>query len=192
MKIKIIFTFILLMGLVSSISAQKGPRKTTDVYIKAGLNLSNALDVKPGVPDKDFKVGFNVGLQVDKRLDRHLYFQSGIFFTTKGVKLNYKGNEKSAKINQMYLQLPLALAYKFHIDRNAHLVFNFGPYLAYGIAGKVSDGNLRKHDTFDKTRLKRFDVGLLGGIGLKFDRVLLGVSYEHGLLDIAQAKKRII
>lgn len=189
MKIKIIFTFILLMGIVSSVSAQRGPRKTTDVYIKGGLNLSNALNVKPGVPDKDFKVGFNVGLQVDKRLDRHLYFQSGIFFTTKGVELDYKGNEEPTKINQMYLQLPLALAYKFHIDRNTHLVFNFGPYLAYGIAGKVSDDSLRKQDTFDKTGLKRFDVGLLGGIALEFDRVLLGVNYEHGLLDIAQAKK---
>ncbi|HCO66954.1 MAG TPA: hypothetical protein DIT04_04235 [Dysgonomonas sp.] len=189
MRTKIIFTFIFLMGLIVSASAKKKPGKTTDVYLKAGVNLSNAHGVKPNVPDKDFKTGFNVGLQADTRLDGHLYFQSGIFFTKKGVEYNSKGKDESTKINQMYLQLPLALAYKFHLDRKTHLVLNFGPYVTYGIAGKVDDGGAKKHDTFDKAGLKRFDAGLLGGIGFEFDRILLGVNYEHGLLDIAQAKK---
>lgn len=189
MRTKIIFLLILSMSLVTTASAQNRPGKTTHVYIKGGLNLSNAMDMKPNAADKDFKPGFNVGLQFDTKLDRHFYFQSGIFFTTKGGEFNYKGNKEQTEINQMYLQIPLAFAYKLHLERKTHLVFNFGSYIAYGIAGKIDDGSHKKRDTFDKTGLKRFDVGLLGGIGLEVDRVLLGVNYEYGLLNIAQAKK---
>lgn len=189
MRTKIIFTFVFLTGLILSVSGQKHPGKATDVYLKGGINFSNAHSVKPDVSDKDVKTGFNVGLQVDTRLQHHLYLQSGIFFTTKGAELNDKRNKESTKINQMYLQLPFALAYKFHVDRKTHLVLNFGPYIAYGIAGKTDDGSAKKHDTFDKAGLKRFDAGLLTGIGFEIDRIVLGINYEHGLVDIAQKKK---
>ncbi len=189
MKTKIIFTFICMTGFIISVSAKNKPGKTTDVYIKAGVNFSNAHHVKPGVAGKDFKAGFNAGFQIDTRLERNLYFQSGIFFTTKGVEFDSKGNKDQLKINPMYLQIPLALAYKIHLEKHTHLVLNVGPYLAYGIAGKADDGTHKKSDTFDKKTFKRFDTGLLGGIGFEFDRILLGVNYEHGLLDIARAKK---
>lgn len=189
MRTIIIFTSIFMMGLNISISAHKKPGKTTNVYLKGGVNFSSAYDVKPNMFDKDFKAGFSLGVQLDRKLDHHLYFQSGISFTTKGVEFNPKGNDKPTKINQMYLQLPLALAYKFHLDRKTYLVLNLGPYIAYGIGGKIDDGSAKEHNSFGKARLRRFDTGLLGGIGLEVDRVLLGLNYEYGLLDIAQPKK---
>jgi len=189
MKSRIVFLFFFMISISMMASAKKKLDRNTDVYIKAGLNFSNALDIKPNVHNKDFKTGFNIGLHSDTRLNHNLYFRTGISFTTKGVEFDYKGIEKSVNITQKYLQLPLTLAYKSHLQKKTYLVFNFGPYLAYGIGGKVDDDKPKKQNIFDKKGLKRFDVGLLGGIGFEFDRIFLGIDYEHGLLDITQAKK---
>lgn len=168
------------------LSHPKHPRKShpkhsnTEVMLKAGFNLSNSTGSSFGA-NRKFKEGFTVGIQTLTRLDHHLFLQSGIFFATKGTKYEKGNNEFS--LNQMYLQVPINLAYKIPLQRKTNLVLNMGPYIAYGIAGKID-----KEDTFSKKNLKRFDLGIMAGVSLEVSQFALGIGYEKGLLDLSQQK----
>lgn len=186
-----------LLGL--SVSAQDSPLTWG---IKAGVNLSNA-SIKDHSGDMKARVGFQVGVTLDYAITNDFYFQSGLSFTTKGAKNEYEfipqdtgHKEKSTKkINQMYLQLPIMAAYKLEVAPDTKIVFNAGPYFAYGIGGKIktdivetdSEGNLGKNkfDTFSDNRLKRFDFGLGAGVGAEFGQIVVGLNYELGLANIA-------
>lgn len=40
-------------------------------------------------------------------------------------------------INQLYLELPLMVGARIHTASNFDLLFKGGPYLAYGVGGKL-------------------------------------------------------
>ena len=91
--------------------------------------------------------------------------------------------------NQMYLQLPVYVGYKLEIAQNTKLVFNFGPYFAYGVGGKIkakSRGEKDSEDLFGDELLKRFDFGLGAGAGIEFGSYFAGLKYELGLTDISR------
>ena len=101
-------------------------------------------------------------------------------------------------VNQSYLQLPIYGAYKIEVVPGTKIVFNAGPYLAYGIGGqtKVSgdiaifdeiatgDGNTDTYGT--DGFLKRFDFGLGAGVGAEFGNIVATIRYELGLVNIGQ------
>lgn len=170
---------------------------------KAGVNLSNA-SIKDNDGDIKAKVGFQVGVTAEYAITNEFYLQSGLSFTTKGAKHEYSveaaGVKAEAKrtINQMYLQLPIMAAYKLEVAPGTKIVFNAGPYLAYGVGGKtkteytLSAGSSStsfdddKINTFSDNGLKRFDFGLGAGVGAEFGQIVVGLNYELGLTNIAQ------
>jgi len=157
----------------------------TKFGLKIGLNLSHAsTDLFPD-KDQNTKLGYQLGVTIENRLSPSFFIQSGLEFTTKGIKTDTKEHDTS--LNPMYLQIPLTFAYKIHIAPKTHFVLNAGAYFAYGIGGKIDDGKAKKQDVFSNTGLKRFDTGILGGIGLEIKQITLSVNYELGLADIAQA-----
>lgn len=163
--------------------------------IDAGVNLSNS-SLDAGDLDKKAKVGFQVGVVVEYELTPDFFLQSGLSFTTKGSKIEDKSLsfiKQSVTFNQMYLQLPVYAAYKVEVTPTTKIVFNAGPYLAYGIGGKISLKNIvtddiikepSKEDTFGDDGLKRFDFGLGGGVGVEFSQIVVGLKYELGLSNI--------
>ena len=168
--------------------------------IDAGVNLSNS-SLDAGDLDKKAKVGFQVGVVVEYELTPDFFLQSGLSFTTKGSKIEDKslGVTQSLSINQMYLQLPVYAAYKIEVTPTTKIVFNAGPYLAYGIGGKISWKNqviggdaiisgTTKYDTFGDDWLKRFDFGLGGGVGVEFSQIVVGLKYELGLSNINRSE----
>jgi len=182
------------------LSAQDSP---FNLGLKVGINMSStSLDVKPDA-EKDAKVGFVAGITAEYEFSRQFALQSGLLFTTKGMKL--KGTEYAIpsgerrwtqNINMQYLQIPLTAAYKINLSSSTRLFIQAGPYIAYGIGGsnktKIKYYDLgdkepkeEKVNTFGKDRFKRFDFGLTGGIGVEFGDLIVGVNYEHGLIDIA-------
>lgn len=67
--------------------------------------------------------------------------------------------------------------------------FNVGPYLAYGIGGKVkvTDGSDEDEEDFfgDDSGAKRFDAGLHIGAGITVaQHYYLGVAYQWGWVNI--------
>lgn len=164
--------------------------------VKAGVNLSNSsMDV--GGLDKKAKIGFKIGVTADYAITNDFYLQSGLSFTTKGGKIEAKVLTEKAtiSINQLYLQLPIMAAYKLEVSPGTKIVINAGPYLAYGIGGKIkidgtsgvdlSDLPFREMDTFDDNGLKKFDFGLGAGVGAEFGSIVVGLNYELGLTNIS-------
>lgn len=186
----------LLIGVVAN--AQEKP---LTFGVKAGVNLSNFSG--RGAEDTDAKVGFNVGVTVEYALAPDVFLLSGLEFTTKGAKLSYMEDVGNAEVgmkstmNAMYLQLPIHMGYKFDISESIKLNMHAGPYLAYGIGGKIKyegSGLMREirepietdGDFFGESKFKRFDFGLGLGVGAEFGKIGVGLGYDLGLINISK------
>ncbi len=197
------FTLVLLSGL--NVLAQTTP---FTFGIKAGVNMSNAtIDNKDA--DPKLKIGYQVGATVDYTLTQEWLIQSGLSFTAKGSKIDDfdagrtiggDGRGTTHTFNELYIQMPLYAAYKVNVSENFGIVIGAGPYMAYGIGGKTKkklhkavfgDGSTeREFDTFGNAKdaieqLKRFDLGLGLNVSAEFGKIVVGLGYEHGLLNVA-------
>lgn len=170
MNTKRLVLVLVIFAVAASVSAQ------VSLGIKGGVNLSNVYG--KDVSGNNAKIGFHAGILADFDFSYNSAIQSGIFFTTKGFK--GEGNEK---VNSMYLQLPVHYAYKLDVSPGTRIVFHGGPYVAYGIGGKITNGG--EMDTFGNEGIfKRFDAGLGIGVGAEFGPMLLDLGWDFGLLDI--------
>lgn len=127
-------------------------------------------------------VGFNVGVSVDIPMLESLYLQSGLYYTVKGYKSEEEGYTEKA--TPSYLELPILASYRYNFSDFTQLQINFGPYLAYGVAGKYKwDDGDEDEDFFDDDT-NRFDAGLAIGAGMTFGHIFVGVNYDLGLTNI--------
>jgi hypothetical protein len=155
--------------------------------VKAGMNISNWTGGE--VEDAKAKIGFKIGAGMEYALDKTWSLQPSLFLTSKGVK----GEEEEAKvtINQVYLELPVNLQARVPVSDKTNFIFAAGPYLAYGIGGKISgatsEGDVdysSSTNTFGENRFKRFDAGLGLGVSLEVSRVIVGLEGQLGLTKI--------
>ena len=158
---------------------------------KAGLNLSNWTGGDS--EGTDAKLGFKVGVGMEYAFDNIWSLQPSLFFSTKGTKYSESGFKMT--VNQMYLELPVNMQARVHIEGDTNLLFSAGPYIAYGIGGKISS-NITSNDTdtFGNDGLDEFDAGVGFGVGLEFGKVLVGLDGQVGLTklkDVEGAAKNI-
>ncbi|MDH6307260.1 hypothetical protein M2451_000409 [Dysgonomonas sp. PFB1-18] len=190
--------------------------------VKSGLNLSN---YSGDAENLKAKLGFNVGVTLDYNFTSNLYLTTGLEFTTKGVKYDFEESiteegqtfdlSAKAKINAMYLQIPIHIGYKVDVNESTKITFHAGPYIAYGVGGKVKIGDemkikngattvtinmkeLKKEfgisdeelpldmDTFGDESFKRFDFGVGLGVGAEFGKFCVGLGYDFGLANISR------
>ncbi|MDR1200985.1 MAG: outer membrane beta-barrel protein [Tannerellaceae bacterium] len=67
------------------------------------------------------------------------------------------------------------------------LVINAGPYVAYGIGGKIKGGG-ESISIFGNNQLTRLDYGVGGGIGFELGMFCINTGYDLGLRNISDAK----
>ena len=174
----------LVMGMIALVICT-GNLNAQDITlgVKGGANFSSfGGDIKK----TDYVFKYQVGATLDIGFTENFYIITGLDLQTKGTKSKPKG-ASSVKFNPMYLQVPIHAAYKFDIAPKTRFVAEAGPYLAYGIAGKMkSDGE--KVDIFHDDRFKRFDLGLGAGVGIELDKFVVKGGYDFGLLDISDVK----
>lgn len=179
-KLKVtLLTVALMVAAVASAQVSLG--------VKGGLNMSNFYGDK--LTDKNMKLGFHVGLAADYEFTPGMAIQSGLFFTTKGAKVVYDFpiiGQVDGTVNSLNLQIPVHFAYKQEVTPGTRIVFHGGPYVAYGVGGKISSGDTKLGDTFgDKGLLKPFDAGLGLGVGAEFGPMLVDLGWDMGLVNIA-------
>lgn len=206
---KLLVIIVCSLAAISMANAQK-----VNFGVRAGMNVANAggdfKDKEYVGEDTDFKskIGFHVGVIADIELSKSFYLQPGLYFTTKGLKSEYKeeGYDYSEKTNYNlnYLELPILASYRFDIADNIKWHINAGPYFALGVGGKVKvteidegDKTEYKYDAFgvadedsdeEKGGLKRFDAGLSFGTGISLNKIYIGIKYDLGLVNIADKK----
>lgn len=150
--------------------------------LKGGINLSNL----NGIENTKNTLKYQFGITADIALNNDIYLLSGIEFHAKGTKKKLASDTKM-RYSAKYLQLPLHLGYKIRLSGNMKFVIDAGPYIAYGIGGKVKD-KASKKNTFGKDGFKCFDYGVGGNLGVEFGKLSLNTGYDFGLANINKTK----
>ncbi len=94
--------------------------------------------------DNKLKTGFNLGMNIEAPLAQDFYIQPGLLFATKGGKSTTSSGNK-ATYNLSYLEVPVNFIYKPEVG-NGKLLLGAGPYLGFGLGGKVKDATGAEQD----------------------------------------------
>ena len=193
------------MFMMSGLMAQglkKSSGSRTSFGIEAGFDMRNLYGKNANGSDLDTKLApkFHVGVNAAIPVSKDLRFQPGLNFAAKGFKneSTFSGVNYTQKANLYYLDLPMNFVYHPMLG-NGHLLLGGGPYIGFGIGGKVktTSGSLNNtsdveyrntvklNDPQDREYFKRMDagVGLLAGYewrsGLSFQ-----LNTNLGLMNI--------
>lgn len=205
MKKSILLTLLAIGGAFSSFAQ-------ISYGVKAGFNSSSmTFDGE----DNSFDGGndylkrlaaWNAGVIVDIQLADNFYLQPQLLVSAKGIR--FKGEETyevggisytekiDGKLTTTYLELPVNLLYKHELGPGK-IFGGFGPYVAYGLGGKLDgfteegfDDPKVKFDGDDEAtdnniHYKGIDAGANFTIGYELNNgLLLGVNYSLGLTNI--------
>jgi hypothetical protein len=171
--------------------------------------------------------GIQAGLVIDLRLYKKLYIQPAVMLSSRGGRTKSTIDETvdnfplhavmTRKVSAYYIEIPLAIQYRFPISDNSRISIDIAPYLAFGIAGDTEihwEGRYRGEsdtedvilDTFYKEEdsfprgeidnsgtlgMKRVDVGFRFGGGFHIHQFYLGVNYSLGLVNAADKRSSL-
>ena len=205
-KKKIILSF-------AALAISFGAMSQARVGVKGGWNLSTiSINNSGDVDDSKSLSGFNIGVIADFPLvPKILSFQPGVFYTTKGAKVESgdKNNSSSlytkATTRPQYIEIPLNFVGKIPVGEDTRLFAGIGPYFAFGVAGKnkvsstiggvttSSESNIKWDDDtpFNSgdpdqgyNKFKRFDYGGNLMVGAEIHGFILSAQYGLGLAKI--------
>lgn len=176
--------------------------KAQSFNVKAGLNYSTIIS-----KDKDgnysgeytMKPGFHGGITIDIPLIEFITLESGLILSTKGFKSEVEN--QSIKVNRnltsYYMDIPILIKGLHSVKDELEIFGVFGPYLSYGIHGKawgftkIGDNqtdlkeDVKWGNDPNEDDLKRMDLGLTFGGGVNIKKIILMISYDLGLSNIA-------
>lgn len=164
--------------------------------IRAGVNLQNinGKDIDGDKLENDLLVGYHAGVDVEIPVAPDFYFRPGLLFNTKGAA------DSEGKVSLGYIELPLHFLYKPQLGMG-NLIIGLGPYVAYGVTGKLkpdegSDvdikfkSDLTEEDLIDELEgeafhLKGLDAGADIFFGYQFAfNLYFQLNAQLGLLDM--------
>lgn len=199
------------VGMILTAGAQVQPSANRGgVYLKGGANFANITVSTDGrVDDAHILTTFHAGLGFDAPLARNFSLQPAILLSGKGAKTEYNTENDptywKATSNPLYVEVPLNLVAKIHLDEYSRFIFGAGPYGAIGVGGKNKiEGKLlgasftsEEHIDFSNDnpatsaeegagygKLKRFDYGLNAVAGIEFNKFNLTANYGYGLAKL--------
>jgi hypothetical protein len=161
----------------------------TTFGIRAGVNFQN-INGKDANDDKlqnDLKTGFHAGINAEIPVGTGTYIQPGVLYTMKGAKLE----NSDTKVNLSYIDIPVNLIYK-PVLGTGNMVLGFGPYVGFGIGGKIENDENEIDIEFDNERsatefnkFKRMDAGANFLAGYEFaNKLSFQLNAQLGLVDI--------
>ena len=157
----------------------------------------------------DTRIACKAGIGAKYALNKTWVLQSALEFVSIGGKddMDYV---KNAKMNELYLQIPVRIAARLPLGKDYHASLNAGPYIACGVGGKTSgsipyyhdtgssDGNrLFKIDTFGsrvdgKMGNNRFDAGIALVLTFEYRRFIIGAETQVGLVKVNEQINQMI
>ncbi len=148
--------------------------------IRGGLNVSNISFDK--LPDRAEKFGYHIGVFADLPvLPDFMSLQPELSYSTKGT--TYKPLTERRKLNMNYLDFFLPVAFKL-----SSIDIQVGPFASFLISSPdytVFEDNRIIVDAF-----KKYDVGLTAGLSYNFNKMMIGVRYNQGFVDVTKDNSR--
>ncbi|MBE6257460.1 MAG: PorT family protein [Prevotella sp.] len=161
--------------------------------LRGGINFAKLYNNGNG-SDKDFRLGYMGGIELDINFIQSLSVNTGIYYSQKGYKSEYSDYRGSYIVsdNASYINIPFLASYRVKLSDAAQFQLNVGPYFAFGVSGKQNvestfpgqeDYRIDSFDEYDG--LKKSDIGLHVGAGIVYSHIYMGVSYERGLKNVS-------
>jgi len=193
---KITLVFIGALGLfTASAQSQTATVGGTTFGVRAGVNFQNinGRDASDDKLENKLATRFHVGANAEIPIAPEFYVQPGILFSTKGAKLA-DGFAGDPSLNLSYIEVPVNVLYKPTLGAGK-LLLGFGPYVAYGIGGKLKTegadtdvkfkGTVKAGDDPNTVYYKPFDAGANFLFGYEFaNRFSAQLNAQLGLVNI--------
>lgn len=195
---KLISIALILVLSASFATAQTKGQTKMSFAVLGGINFQN-LNGKNLSGDKlknDMLMGYHAGVNVQIPIAPEFYFQPGLMFAVKGAKNTNGSITSTTRLN--YIEMPLNMVYKASLG-NGFVMLGFGPYVGYGIGGKVKttggsitlDQNVEfknvveTGDNLTTPYYKAFDAG--GNIFFGYEMasgIFIQLDSQFGMLNI--------
>lgn len=110
----------------------------TTFGLRGGINFysNSTKDADGDKAETKLITGFNIGANAEIPVGIDFFVQPGILFTTKGGK----SKENDTKTVISYIEIPVNFLYKADLG-SGKVLLGFGPYLAFGVGGKMEAPN---------------------------------------------------
>ena len=198
MRMKKIVIMTLALLCCMSVSAQKywdgnRPDHRLTVGPRVGINFANQYNGGDGA-DKDYRMGFRAGLEMDVNIVRSLSVNTGVYYSQKGYKTKYSDYRGTLKTtdNSAYIHIPLQASYRIDLSDVSQFQINAGPYIAFGISGKqkvestFAGQKNYEVDSFDEyDGMRKTDIGISVGAAFTYSNIYVGIIYERGFSNIS-------
>jgi hypothetical protein len=155
------------------------------VGVKAGINFASLPPEEDETPDIPLRLGPVGGVWFRTVPPNRLSFQAEALFSEKGTHWNFSPTVK-VEIRLRYVEIPLLTRADFSAPTATTRFFVVGGGApAFRLSARARSEFQGEEGTRDVGRaFERFDLGLIGGVGAEFGRVLIEARYTHGLLGI--------
>ncbi len=169
-----------ILGFATNANAQE---KKVAFGLKGGINICTASARVGSTRANNINpsAGFHAGITLDMPVAQQIYLFTGAEYSVKGFVID---ESMDTKVTASYVQVPLAVGIKMDMN-NWGLYMNTGPYLAYGVGGRITHGSTSTN-TFSDTFMKKFDFGFVYNVGIDWRKWRFGCGSEVGLLNILQ------
>jgi len=164
--------------------------QTTDrlrLGIEAGFTVSNFTN-----SDRYCRMGGFVGLRGEYDYGKSLFFAGGLRFIGKGAdSLNGYDGAADESFSPRYIEIPLSVGIYKQFNRRLRLFAETGPYLAFGVGGRMSgsynDLGPGQYSEWDRRFFskesgnpRRFDPGWGARAGFRCKHFSVSMGYEIG------------
>lgn len=138
MKSRLLAVFAILMISIAALQAQ------VTFGVVAGPNFQNITgkDADGDKVENGLLVAFHAGVNASIPIAPDFCFQPGLLFSMKGARNNFfvlpvkaASDDYNTTTRISYIEMPLNLLFRPQFA-DGHILLGFGPYIAYGIAGK--------------------------------------------------------
>ncbi len=176
------FSFTALMVLTIMILTPSVSQAQTKFGIRGGLNASNiSFD---NLPNRGERYGFHLGIFTEVPLvTDFMSLQPELSYSVQGT--NYKPASVNQKLNLNYVDLLLPVAFKL-----SSIDVQVGPFASYLIS--TPDYTYYKDNTIVVDAFKKFDAGLTAGLSYNFSRMMIGLRYNQGFMNVTKDNAKVL
>lgn len=171
-------TVVAICGMGSIVTAQDA-----QFGIKGGVNFSNIVGGDDGnsIDDENLLTSFHIGIFTQVGLSDVFYIQPELLYTRKGTELDL-GLLGDRQLNLDYLELPIM----FRIQVLETINLEAGPYAAYLLNSKITNGNSNESFNLDTDDFRKLDYGVAIGAGFDLEILEIGARYNYGLVSLSK------
>ena len=181
MKTKYV-SFAALMVLAIIILTPSVSQGQTRFGIRGGLNAANISFDK--LANRGERYGFHLGIFTEVPLVADfMSIQPELSYSVKGT--NYKPASVSQKLNMNYVDLLLPVAFKL-----SSIDVQVGPFASFLVS--TPDYTVYNENKVIVDAFKKFDAGLTAGLSYNFSRMMIGIRYNQGFMDVTKDNARVL